>query len=178
LRRPQDVLAVVLSGRQLVLEALLPQVLLVGVVLVAQAGVGTGKAVGQRLLAGVLRLLHGRAAKCATLGELRGQLDACRLQVRLRDVVVRVADQIIEVLVLPGIGVLGRRDVLRAAQEALQCGLLSGIAPSPKLRIRKRLILALRQVGIELAVVRLVGLRVDRVDLSNQPLIVVNQPLR
>lgn len=100
------------------------------------------------------------------------------MKVRVGDVPIGIVDDLIKVLIRSGIRACLRRDVLTTAEKGLERGILLGVARCPLAGIGDRIVLLLRKAGVQLALVRLIGLRILGVGLPNELLVVVFKPRR
>lgn len=133
----------------MVLEPLLPAIRLIGVVLIAKLRVLIGQGV-RKLLLGVSRSLgHRRSTERTALRELGSECRDGVLVVGVRYVLVRIADDRIEVRILSGIGTRRRIDVLVARNESGECLVLRRIAPRVVDGVNVRTRLPLRHPRVE-----------------------------
>jgi len=143
----KNVLRVVLRGCKLVLESLLPKLLLVLKILIAQVGGILRKPVGERLLRVLHGLIHRRATERTALRELARKLRGDVLVVGVDRVLIGVGDNLTKIRVV-GVWIGPSIDVLAAAEQLVKLVGLVLVPASALLRIPRRLPLRRGEIGV------------------------------
>lgn len=133
-------------------------------VLIAEVGRVGCESVSKRLLGLLGCLYHGRSTECTALRELGSEGWYGVLVVGVRRVLIGLGNDLIEIATTSvGVGLVV--DVLRPAEDRVECGRLLRVTLCTRIGVLQRRCLPKCQPRVQLAAIRLIGFRIDRIRL-------------